>query len=112
MLSEAGRPSLQRAQRAAALITQELETTFASGIDFLFTPTAAAPAFKAGEKTDPYEVYLSDMFTVAANLAGIPAISLPIGKVDHLPVGGQLLAAKWQEAALLSCAGALESALK
>ncbi len=111
VLSENGRTSLQRAARAVAALKYELNETFASGVDLLFTPTAPTPAFVAGEKTDPYELYLSDMFTVAANLTCAPAISIPIGHADGMPVGGQLLAPPWQEARLLDAAAALEALL-
>ncbi len=56
-------------------------------------------------------MYLSDAFPVGANLAGIPALSLPIGRVDGLPVGGQLLAPAWEEARMVAAAGALEASL-
>ena len=65
----------------------------------LFTPTTPTPAFPLGAISDPYEMYLSDIFTATANLAGMPAMSLPIGRVDGLPVGGQLLAPHFDEAA-------------
>jgi aspartyl-tRNA(Asn)/glutamyl-tRNA(Gln) amidotransferase subunit A len=56
-------------------------------------------------------MYLSDVFTVTANLAGIPAMSVPVGEVDGLPVGGQVLAPWWDESAMLAVGGALEAAL-
>ena len=65
----------------------------------LFTPTTPTPAFPLGAKSDPYEMYLSDIFTVTANLAGVPAMSLPIGRVDGLPVGGQFIATHFDERA-------------
>jgi aspartyl-tRNA(Asn)/glutamyl-tRNA(Gln) amidotransferase subunit A len=77
----------------------------------IFTPTTPAPAFEIGERTsDPVEMYLSDVFTVPANIAGIPGISVPIGRVRGLPVGGQILAPWWQEEPMLAAAGALEAA--
>ena len=57
-------------------------------------------------------MYLADVFTVTANLAGLPAISVPVGNSDGLPVGGQLIAPKWGEATLFRAAFALEAALK
>lgn len=111
VLSEPGRASQLRAHRARQLIAQDFERAFESGVDFIFTPTTPSPAFVAGDKTDPYELYLSDMLTVPANLAGIPAISLPIGDVGGLPIGGQLMAARWEDADLLTGAGALEGLL-
>jgi aspartyl-tRNA(Asn)/glutamyl-tRNA(Gln) amidotransferase subunit A len=80
-------------------------------VSLLFTPTTAAPAFISGEKIEPYELYLSDLLTVAANLAGIPAISMPIGMSGGLPVGGQLMAPAWAEPALFRAAAALEERL-
>ena len=55
---------------------------FASGVHVLFTPTTPTTAFPLGANSDPYEMYLSDIFTVTANLAGVPAMSVPIGRVD------------------------------
>jgi len=72
--------------------------------DFMLMPTTPTPAFKIGEKsTDPIEMYLSDIFTVHANLAGIPAISLPLGQHSSgLPFGVQLMAPPFQESPLLN----------
>ena len=100
------------AQRARALITEDFRRTFDGGVDVLFTPTAPAPAFRLGERTeDPVQMYLSDVFTVTANLAGIPGVSVPIGRVGGLPVGGQVLAPWWEEERMLAVAGAIESTL-
>jgi aspartyl-tRNA(Asn)/glutamyl-tRNA(Gln) amidotransferase subunit A len=99
------------AQRARRLITEDFGRVFSSGVDVIFTPTTPAPAFEIGERTsDPVEMYLSDVFTVPANIAGIPGISVPIGRVRGLPVGGQILAPWWQEEPMLAAAGALEAA--
>jgi len=101
-----------RAQRVRAWIARDFASVFASGVDAIFTPTAPTPAFRLGEHTtDPYEMYLSDVFTVTANLAGLPALSLPIGDADRLPVGGQLMAAPWREDLLVRIAGRLEREL-
>jgi aspartyl-tRNA(Asn)/glutamyl-tRNA(Gln) amidotransferase subunit A len=98
-----------RAQRVRGLIAQDFADVFASGVDALLTPTTPTPAFLFGEHlADPYEMYLSDVFTVTANLAGLPALSLPIGKVDGLPVGGQLIGKAWSEPTLVRLARALE----
>ncbi|HEY2855215.1 MAG TPA: Asp-tRNA(Asn)/Glu-tRNA(Gln) amidotransferase subunit GatA [Gemmatimonadaceae bacterium] len=99
------------AMRARTLITRDFDDVFGSDVDVLFTPTTPTPAFAAGAKSDPYEMYMSDIFTVTANLAGIPAISLPIGRVGGLPVGGQLLAPHFGEGRMFAVARALESAL-
>ncbi len=92
-------------------ITEDFATVFASGVHVLFTPTTPSPAFGFGAKTDPLEMYLSDIFTATANLAGVPAMSQPIGLVDGMPVGGQLLAAHFREADMFRAAFALEQAL-
>ncbi len=100
------------AQRARRLISDDFRAVFADGVDALFTPTTPGPAFALGERTDdPVAMYLSDVFTVTANLAGIPALSLPIGTVDGLPMGGQVLAPWWGEEAMLAVAGALEASM-
>jgi aspartyl-tRNA(Asn)/glutamyl-tRNA(Gln) amidotransferase subunit A len=102
----------RKAMGVRALIAAEMRSVFASGVDLLFTPTTPTPAFPLGAKTaDPYEMYLSDIFTVTANLAGIPAISLPIGRVDGLPIGGQFLAPHFAERRMLAATYALEQAL-
>jgi aspartyl-tRNA(Asn)/glutamyl-tRNA(Gln) amidotransferase subunit A len=100
-----------KAMRVRTLIARDFANVFAAGIDVLFTPTTPTVAFPAGSKTDPYEMYLSDIFTVTANLAGIPAMSLPIGRVGGLPVGGQLLAPHFAERRMLAVASVLERAL-
>jgi aspartyl-tRNA(Asn)/glutamyl-tRNA(Gln) amidotransferase subunit A len=101
-----------RAQRVRGLIVEDFRRAFASGVDVLFTPTTPTVAFKLSEKVeDPYEMYLSDIFTVTANLAAIPGIALPVGSVDGLPVSGQFLAERWQEAKMIRAAAALERAL-
>ncbi len=101
----------KRAQAVRTLIAEEFTRVFASGVHLLFTPTAPSPAFRLGEVSDPYEMYLSDIFTVTANLAGIPAMSQPIGRVDGMPVGGQFMAPHFDEATMLRAAAALERAL-
>ncbi len=92
-------------------ITEDFAKVFASGVHVLFTPTTPSPAFAFGSKADPLEMYLSDIFTATANLAGVPAMSQPIGLVDGMPVGGQLLAAHFREADMFRAAFALEQAL-
>jgi aspartyl-tRNA(Asn)/glutamyl-tRNA(Gln) amidotransferase subunit A len=100
------------AQRVRRAITEDFRRVFASGVDVLFTPTSPTPAFELGERTaDPVEMYLSDVFTVTANLAGIPGVSVPIGWLRGLPVGGQVLAPWWGEERMLAVAGALEASL-
>jgi len=101
----------KKAQEVRALIANDFRNVFDRGVDVLFTPTAPTPAFPIGAKADPYEMYLSDIFTATANLAGIPALSLPIGRVDGLPVGGQVMGRHFAEAALFRVAFAIERAL-
>ncbi len=101
----------RKAMQARALIRQDFDRVFASGVHALFTPTTPTPAFKFGELSDPYEMYLSDIFTVTANLAEVPAMSLPIGRVDGLPVGGQVIAPRFGEAEMFRVAYALEAEL-
>ena len=100
-----------KAQEVRGQIAEDFRAVFASGVNLLFTPTTPTPAFPLGAKADPYEMYLSDIFTATANLAGIPAMSVPIGRVDGLPVGGQFLASHFDEFGMFSAAYALERAL-
>jgi len=100
------------AQRARSFITQDFRDVFEGGVDVIFTPTSPTPAFRIGERTaDPVQMYLSDVFTVTANLAGIPGVSVPVGRIRGLPVGGQVLAPWWEEERMLAAAGALEDGL-
>ncbi len=101
----------KRAMAVRRLITDDFARVFASGVHVLLTPTTPTTAFLAGTKKDPYEMYLSDIFTATANLAGVPAMSQPIGRIEGLPVGGQLLAAQFDEATMFRVAYALERAL-
>jgi aspartyl-tRNA(Asn)/glutamyl-tRNA(Gln) amidotransferase subunit A len=101
-----------RAQRVRRLIAGDFARAFAE-VDALFTPTSPSVAFRLGERlASPVDMYLSDVFTVTANLAGIPALSLPIGHVDGLPVGGQVLAPRWREDTVVRVAGALEGLME
>jgi aspartyl-tRNA(Asn)/glutamyl-tRNA(Gln) amidotransferase subunit A len=101
----------RKAQEVRALIARDFARVFNSGVHLLFTPTTPSTAFELGAKSDPYEMYLSDIFTCTANLAGVPAISLPIGRVDGLPVGGQFIASHFDERQMFAAAYALERAL-
>jgi len=102
----------RKAQQMRALIAQDFRNAFDRGVDLLFTPTTPTPAFKAGEKLDdPVAMYLSDIFTVTANLAGLPAISVPIGRIKGLPIGGQLIGQAFLEDEMLEAAYALERAV-
>jgi aspartyl-tRNA(Asn)/glutamyl-tRNA(Gln) amidotransferase subunit A len=101
-----------KAQKVRALIRRDYDEVFRD-VDAVALPTTPTPAFKLGERTeDPLQMYLSDVFTAAANLAGLPAISLPCGLTpDRLPVGLQLTARPFDEPSLFRAAHALESRL-
>ena len=101
----------RKAQAVRALITRDFHTVFGNGIHALFTPTTPTTAFAIGAVTDPYEMYLGDVFTASANLAGVPAMSIPIGRIAGLPVGGQIIASHFCESMMFRVAYALESAL-
>ncbi len=99
-----------RAQKVRTLIRRDFEQAFAA-CDVVATPTTPTPAFRFGEKTeDPLQMYLADIFTVPANLAGIPGISVPCGLVAGLPVGLQLLGRPFDEVTLLRAARTFENA--
>ncbi|MFL6227535.1 MAG: Asp-tRNA(Asn)/Glu-tRNA(Gln) amidotransferase subunit GatA [Pyrinomonadaceae bacterium] len=100
-----------KAQQVRALIKQDFATAF-ERCDAIITPTAPTVAFRLGEKTDdPLAMYLNDIYTVTANLAGVPAISVPCGlSAAGLPAGMQLIARHWDEAKLLRLADAYERA--
>ena len=99
-----------RAQRVRSLVAADFDRVFREGVDVLFTPTSPTVAFRLGERIeDPLQMYLADVFTVTANLAGLPAASVPIGDVAGLPVGGQIIAPWWGEEVLFRVASALES---
>jgi aspartyl-tRNA(Asn)/glutamyl-tRNA(Gln) amidotransferase subunit A len=101
-----------RAQAARRLIRGDFDRVFGGGVDLLFTPTTPTPAFRAGEKTaDPVAMYLADIFVCPASLAGLPALSLPIGRSGGLPIGGQLMAADLDDARMLAVAETLERAI-
>lgn len=101
----------RKAQQVRTLITRDYEHAFAS-VDVVAMPTAPTTAFRLGEKlADPLQMYLADVFTVSANLSGLPAISVPCGQdAGGLPIGLQLTAAAFQETTLLRAAAAYEDA--
>ncbi|PIR98579.1 MAG: Asp-tRNA(Asn)/Glu-tRNA(Gln) amidotransferase GatCAB subunit A [Candidatus Colwellbacteria bacterium CG10_big_fil_rev_8_21_14_0_10_41_28] len=92
-----------RAQKVRAVISQEFEKVF-EDVDVLITPTTPTTAFKIGEKSgNPLEMYMSDILTIPANLAGIPAISIPVkGREDKLPIGFQIMGKHFREEDILS----------
>jgi aspartyl-tRNA(Asn)/glutamyl-tRNA(Gln) amidotransferase subunit A len=100
-----------RAQRVRTKIAEDFRTAF-EAVDFIVTPTAPTVAFRLGEKTsDPLAMYLNDYCTVPMSLAGIPAISIPCGHSEGLPVGLQITGAAFSENRLLDAARALEQSL-
>ena len=97
-----------KAQKVRTLIRREFDRAFEK-YDALITPTSPAVPFKIGEKTDdPLQMYLSDICTLPMNIAGIPAISIPAGFVDGLPVGLQIVGKPLSEETLLRVAFAYE----
>jgi aspartyl-tRNA(Asn)/glutamyl-tRNA(Gln) amidotransferase subunit A len=98
-----------KAQQVRTLIRRDYDTAFES-VDLIAMPTSPTPAFKLGERTaDPIKMYLADVFTVGANLAGLPAITVPCGMTpDRLPVGLQLTGRLMDEAVMFRAADALE----
>lgn len=98
----------KKAQTVRTKLIAELNKVFEK-VDILVGPTAPTPAFKIGQNTeDPMQMYLTDVMTVGANLAGIPAISIPAGNVNNLPVGLQMMANQHQDRMLLSIANETE----
>jgi aspartyl-tRNA(Asn)/glutamyl-tRNA(Gln) amidotransferase subunit A len=100
-----------KAQKVRTLLTRDFETAFQK-VDAIVTPTSPTTAFKLGEKVDdPLAMYLADIYTVTADLAGIPGISIPCGKTrEKLPVGLQILGRHFDEATILRLAYAYEQA--
>jgi aspartyl-tRNA(Asn)/glutamyl-tRNA(Gln) amidotransferase subunit A len=102
----------RKAQQVRALIAEDFRKAFASGVDLLLTPTTPTPAFRAGEKTeDPVSMYLADIFVCAVSLAGLPAVSIPVGRSEGLPVGAQVVAPYFEDERLLAAAAAIERAV-
>jgi len=97
-----------KAQKVRRLIKEDFDNTF-KNVDFLLTPSTPSTAFELGQKQDPLTMYLNDIFTVPASLAGLPGISIPVG-LDKagLPVGIQLIANSFDEPNLISVAHTLE----
>ena len=92
-----------KAQKVRRLIKEDFEKVFSSGVDVILTPVAPTPPFKIGEKVnDPLKMYLSDIFTIPVNLAGLPGVSIPVrGREGKLPIGFQLIGRPWCEADIL-----------
>lgn len=99
-----------KAQKIRNLISQDFSNAF-SEVDVILGPTTPTPAFSLGEKSDdPVAMYLNDIFTIPANLAGLPGISVPCGQVDNLPIGMQLVGNYFKEAQLLNMAHQFQQA--
>ena len=97
-----------KAQKVRRLIKQDFDNVFEK-VDFILTPSTPTTAFALGEKLDPLTMYLNDIFTVPASLAGLPGISLPVGlDKSGLPIGMQLIAKAFDEMGLISTAQVLE----
>ncbi|MEO8659736.1 MAG: amidase family protein, partial [Bryobacteraceae bacterium] len=100
-----------KAQRVRNLIAQDFRNAFKE-VDAIVTPVSPFPAFKLGEKLDdPMQMYLSDIYTITGDLAGIPCMSVPCGNTaDGLPVGMQILTKHFDESGMFRLAGAFERA--
>jgi aspartyl-tRNA(Asn)/glutamyl-tRNA(Gln) amidotransferase subunit A len=95
-----------KAQKVRSLINEDFRRAFGE-VDVLMGPTTPTPAFALGAKTDdPITMYLNDIYTIGANLAGLPAVSVPCGLVDGLPVGLQIIGPHFSEERLLAAAHA------
>ena len=91
----------EKAQRVRALVKRDFDEAFRN-VDVILAPVTPTPAFKIGEKADdPLAMYLSDIFTIPANLAGVPAVSIPVQHVTGLPIGFQLIGKHFREADIL-----------
>ncbi|WP_026338892.1 Asp-tRNA(Asn)/Glu-tRNA(Gln) amidotransferase subunit GatA [Fusobacterium russii] len=97
----------KKAQKVRAKIKQDFDNIFKE-VDVILSPVSPNVAFKLSDVKSPLELYLEDIYTIPANLAGIPAISLPVGLINNLPVGMQFLAKAFDEASLIKVASALE----
>ena len=101
-----------KAQKARAFISKAYESVL-EGVDALLMPVAPHAAYKFGELKDPLTAYLSDVYTVSVNLAGLPAISVPVSKnADGLNISAQIIGAQWEEQKVLDIAASLERACK
>ena len=99
-----------KAQKVRTLIRQEFDQAFEK-FDALVTPTSPTFPFKIGEKVDdPLQMYLSDVCTLPINIAGLPAISIPAGFADGLPIGMQIIAKPFAEETILKIAYAYQQA--
>jgi len=101
----------KKAQEVRQFIKNDFAAAFEK-VDLIFCPVSPVPAIKIGEKTDdPLSMYLMDIYTVSVNLAGLPAISLPVGKIGNLPVGLQIIGNHFEENKILAIALQMEKSL-
>ena len=92
----------KKAQQVRRLIKKDFDEAF-SDVDVIMTPTTRGPAFEIGSKgSDPIQMYLEDLFTISANLAGLPAMSLPNGNIDNKPIGLQIIGNFLDESTILN----------
>ena len=92
----------KKAQQVRRLIKKDFDDAF-SNVDVIMTPTTRGPAFEMGSKgSDPIQMYLEDLFTISANLAGLPAMSLPNGSIDNKPIGLQIIGNFLEESTILN----------
>ncbi len=102
----------KKAQVARGLIARDFENVFSSGVDLLFTPTTPSVAFELGARLqNPVHMYREDRCVCAANLAGVPAVSVPIGRNDGLPIGGQFMGRLDADDLILDAASLLEQSV-
>lgn len=101
----------KKAQKVRRLIKEDFDKAFKE-VDVIFAPATPGTAFKMTDKKTPVEMYLEDVFTIPANLAGIPGLSVPAGKVNGLPVGVQFLGKSFGEKEILRVGDAFEKAVK
>ncbi len=95
-----------------ALIRKDFDEAFQK-VDFILGPVSPEVAFRLGEKTkDPLKMYLSDVYTISVNLAGLPALSVPAGMAEDLPVGLQIIGPQFSDTQLLGLAKILEGATR
>ncbi len=98
----------KKAQEVRELIRQDFAKAFEK-VDLIFAPVSPFPAFKIGEKMDdPISMYLADIYTIPSKLAGLPGLSLPVGKIGNLPVGLQIIGNHFQENKILATAALIE----
>ena len=97
----------KKAQKVRAMIKKDFDEAFKT-VDVIFTPVAPSAAFELNKEKTPIELYLEDIFTLSANLAGVPGLSVPAGFTEGLPVGIQLLGKHFREEDLLAVGSAFE----